>query len=136
MPVTHGVVGKHRSCRCPAPCNLLPERGQIVAGEKLCRQNFFGPGGLSFRKRVWICLFKRDYAWEIMLLMFYRTALPMGRIVTSVASICHISVLFSHIDIRQKLRADLSLRFTVHDTAVCLVGRKDKHLGNLYVCRG
>ena len=93
-------------------------------------------GGLSFRKRVWICLFKRDYAWEIMLLMFYRTALPMGRIITSVASICHISVLFSHIDIRQKLRADLSLRFTIHDTAVCLVGRKDKHLGNLYVCRG
>lgn len=58
------------------------------------------------------------------------------RIVTSVASICHISVLFSHIDIRQKLRADLSLRFTIHDTAVCLVDRKDKHLGNLYVCRG
>ena len=58
MPVTHGVVGKHRSCRCPAPCNLLPERGQIVAGEKLCRQNFFGPGGLSFRKKKcgFVCL--------------------------------------------------------------------------------
>ncbi|SUB87233.1 Uncharacterised protein [Prevotella denticola] len=68
--------------------------------------------------------------------MFYRTALPMERIVTSVASICHISVLFSHIGIRQKLRADLSLRFTIHDTAVCLVSRKDKHLGNLYMCRG
>ena len=57
MPVTHGVVGRHRSCRCPAPCKLLPERGQIVAGGKLCRQNFFGPGAcLSGKECGFVCL--------------------------------------------------------------------------------
>ena len=117
----------HASCRW---------NGGKLWPEKSCAGRTSLVRGLVFPEKVWICLFKRDYAWEIMLLMFYRTALPMGRIVTSVASICHISVLFSHIDIRQKLRADQSLRFTIHDTAVCLVGRKDKHLGNLYVCRG
>ena len=115
---------------------ILPGGAQLVAGERTVPAQLIQSGRLTFPKTMRNCLLKGDYAWEIMLLMFYRTALPMGRIVTSVASICHISVLFSHIDIRQKLRADLSLRFTIHDTAVCLVGRKDKHLGNLYVCRG
>ena len=34
-PATHCVDDKHRSCWCPTPCNILPERDQLVDGEGL-----------------------------------------------------------------------------------------------------
>lgn len=57
MPVTHGVVGRHRSCRCPAPCNLLPERGKLWP-EKGCagRTSLVREACLSGKECGFVCL--------------------------------------------------------------------------------
>ena len=70
-PVTYGVVGRHQPCWRPAPCNILPGRDRLVAGEELLPARLIGARSLLFRKQCGIVRLKEIMHGKSYCLSFY-----------------------------------------------------------------
>ena len=71
MPGTYRVDGRHQPCWRPAPCNILPGRDRLVAGEELLPARLIGARSLLFRKQCGIVRLKEITHGKSYCLSFY-----------------------------------------------------------------